>query len=564
MTTLPLQRLFRLTLIVTGVAGAYFITGRLLLVLGAPPNGAVTTVWLPSGITVGALLLFGPVAAIGSFIGSFALDLRMGHPLAAGLIVAIANAGSELLCYFIIVGRDGRPLSIVDIRNVLRFVTAAMLASVISAFIGVSAYALFNVVPANLYWPIWLTWFGSTTIGIVLIAPFLVYAVQGWPSLGPAIRYLEYIAALAILAAAAFLWQGPIFSPETDEPVILVVILVLLWIAFRFPPATMTLAVFAFAVASVGGAVLRLSHETTGTAFVSIFALQIMLGGLAAIGYLLDSMVTDQKRATAALRADIVQRELAEKEIRRLNRELEHKIEERTRQLLETQNELIRKEKLATLGQLSGSVGHELRNPLGVMSNAVYYLKMVLTEADETVQEYLGIIKKEIDNSLRIITDLLDFARTKPPRIQTVTARTLINESIVRCTVPANVELHNEVPLTLPPLRIDLLQMGQVMENLIVNGTQAMPAGGTLTIRGERDSDRMVRLEVADTGEGISPENMKNLFQPLFTTKARGIGLGLVVCRNLVEANGGTIEAESEPGTRTVFTVRLPIQGEET
>ena len=561
MMDFPVQRQFRVALIIAGVAVAYFATGRFLLVLGAPPNGAVTTVWLPSGISVAALLLFGPVAAVGSFIGSLALDLKMDHPLAAGLIVAIANAGSELLCYFMIVGRTKRPLSIVEIPDVLRFVMAAAFASVLSAVIGVSSYAVFDVVPAALYWSIWLTWYGSTVIGIVLITPFLVYSFRNRPVLDSRMRYVEYIVALTTLAIAAFLWQGPAFTREADEPVILVVILMLLLIAFRFPPASMALAVFCFAVTSVGGAVLRLSHEPPETAFVSIFALQVMLGGLAVIGYLLDSLVTAQKRAAEALQADIGKRERAEKEIRRLNAELEHKVEERTRQLLDAQEELVRKEKLAILGQLSGSVGHELRNPLGVMSNAVYFLKMVLSESDDTVREYLDIIKKEIDNSLRIITDLLDFARTKNPQLQVVTVRALIDDNLGKCTIPDNVEVRNELPKTLPPLKVDPLQMGQVLQNLIVNGVQAMPAGGVLTLRGGRDSEGTVRLEIADTGEGISPENMKNLFQPLFTTKSRGIGLGLSICKNLTEANGGRIAVASEPGTGTVFTIRIPIQG---
>ena len=581
-----LRRMFRFAAIIAGVAAAYFITGRLLLVLGAPPNGAVTTVWLPSGISVAALLLFGPVAAIGSFIGSLALDLKNGTPLPGGVLVGIANTGSELLCYFLIIGRSGRALSIVAMRDVLRFVLAALCCSVLSAFVGVSAYVHFGVVPATLYWPIWLTWFGSVVIGIVLITPFLVYSARDWPALGTRARYLEYLAALTTLALAAYLWQGPAFTRNADEPVVLVVILVLLWIAFRFPPAAMTLAVFSLAISSVGGAVLRLGGEPPGGLFVSIFALQLMLGGLAVIGYLLDSMVTDQKRATEALRADIIERRKAEQEVLRLNSELEHQVEQRSRQLLEAQEELVRKEKLAILGQLCGSVGHELRNPLGVMNNAVYFLKLVLGEADETVKEYLGIIGNEIANSQRIIADLLDFARTKAPQKRAVAVRDLIDENLGRCTIAQHLAIQLDIPETLRPLWIDPLQIGQVLTNLISNAVQAMPEGGSLCI-GARDADatfgedpereevpgpptpnpkspgNFIEISVTDSGEGISPENMKKLFQPLFTTKAKGVGLGLVVCRNLIEANGGWIGVASEPGKGTCFAVRLPaVAGE--
>jgi PAS domain S-box-containing protein len=291
---------------------------------------------------------------------------------------------------------------------------------------------------------------------------------------------------------------------------------------------------------------------------------------IAAIETLQD--ITERKQTEETLR-------WAEEELQKWNRELESKVEERTRQLFEIQEELVRGEKLAILGQLSGSVGHELRNPLGVMSNAVYFLKMVLADADETVQEYLEIIKKEIDNSLQIITDLLDFARTRPPRTTVVTTRELTDESLSRCTIPGNVELQSEIPDNLPLLRVDPLQLGQVLTNFITNAVQAMPSGGTLRIvarlvgaglvpapepEGQPQGllQKFIAISVTDSGEGIAPENMEKLFQPLFTTKAKGIGLGLVVCKNLVAANGGRIEVESAPEKGTTFTVVLPIEGE--
>ena len=272
-----------------------------------------------------------------------------------------------------------------------------------------------------------------------------------------------------------------------------------------------------------------------------------------------------------------VERKQAEESILKLNEELESKVLERTQQLLAAQEELVRKEKLSILGQLSGSVGHELRNPLGVMSNAVYFLKMVLSDADETTREYLDIIKKEIDNSLRIITDLLDFARTRTPQFKAVTARELTEQSIGQCAFTEDIVLRMDIPDELPLLRVDPLQMGQVLTNFITNAVQAMPEGGALRIAARlagagiapaepgclegAPPQVFVEISVTDTGTGISPENRGKLFQPLFTTKAKGIGLGLVVCKNLVAANGGRIEVESEPGQETTFTVSLPAIG---
>lgn len=258
-------------------------------------------------------------------------------------------------------------------------------------------------------------------------------------------------------------------------------------------------------------------------------------------------------------------------------------------QLIEAQEDLVRKEKLAILGQLAGSVGHELRNPLGVISNAVFFLQTVMADADETVREYLDIIKSEVNNSQRIITDLLDFTRTKTPQIKVITVDELIKQNLGKCSIPGTITVRIDIPEALPLIRVDPFHMRRVFQNLITNAIQAMPDGGKLSISArllpdvgatrwvaleERKEGRVaasplqqdnnfIEISVTDTGEGISPENMKNLFQPLFTTKARGIGLGLIVSKNLMEANGGRIQVKSQLGTGTTFMVILPCEREE-
>ena len=273
---------------------------------------------------------------------------------------------------------------------------------------------------------------------------------------------------------------------------------------------------------------------------------------------------------------DLLKRKEAEEALRTLNDALERKVEEKTSQLIKAQNTLVRKEKLAVLGQLAGTVGHELRNPLGVMNNAIYFLSTVLTDADDIVQEYLGIIQQEINTSLQIITDLMDFARTKKPQISSVALETMIRQSIERCTIPKDIAVSMEIPEGLPLVHADLLQMVQVFQNLITNAVQAMPDGGRLSIfaqksdgppdpenlSSEPSGQQVIIIGVTDTGTGISPENMENLFQPLFTTKAKGIGLGLVACKNIVEAHGGKIAVESIVGQGTTFSIMMPMAGD--
>ncbi|KPJ52651.1 hypothetical protein AMJ39_07345 [candidate division TA06 bacterium DG_24] len=255
---------------------------------------------------------------------------------------------------------------------------------------------------------------------------------------------------------------------------------------------------------------------------------------------------------------DITAQKRAEERLKAYSERLEEMVEERTRELQDTQEQLVRKEKLSVLGQLAGTVGHELRNPLGVISNAAYYLQMKLTDADEKCKKYLDLISSEVRNSTDIVSDLLDFSRAKPPKREEVSVSALVAQALERQPPPENVTLTSSIPPDLPPLFVDSRQIGQVLNNLVTNAYQAMSEGGTLTI-GARAEGAMVHLSVADTGCGISDENMKRLFEPLFTTKERGIGLGLMVTKNLAEANGGKITVQSEEGKGSTFTVTLPM-----
>jgi len=243
----------------------------------------------------------------------------------------------------------------------------------------------------------------------------------------------------------------------------------------------------------------------------------------------------------------------------RQSESLEEKVRERTKQLQEAQEELVRKEKLALLGQVADTVGHELRNPLGVMNNAVYFLQTVLADADETTKEYLGIIKDEIAVAERIVSDLLDAVRTKPPYPEMVEVAVLIQQTLRKCYVPPSVTVRLGIPETLPAVLVDPVQMRQVFWNLITNGVEAMPNGGELEITADEDQEaKTVTVSIKDSGSGIAPEHLDRLFQPMFTTKVRRIGLGLVVVKNLTQVSGGSVEVESTLGKGSTFSVTLP------
>jgi PAS domain S-box-containing protein len=257
---------------------------------------------------------------------------------------------------------------------------------------------------------------------------------------------------------------------------------------------------------------------------------------------------------------DITEVSLAQEEVRRLNTELEQHVEARTRELRDAQEKLIRQEKLAVLGQLAGGVGHELRNPLGIINNAIYYLRLIQPDADDKVKEYLGIIETETRTADKIINDLLDFSRIKSVDREPIRIVDLIKQTFTRFPIPDNVEVTVVQPDDLLTVKVDSHQMMQVLGNLVVNGCQAMSKGGPLIVQVTK-SGKDVSIAVKDKGVGIPPENMDKLFEPLFTTKPKGIGLGLAVSKKLVEANGGRIEVQSEVGMGATFTLYLPLEG---
>jgi signal transduction histidine kinase len=257
---------------------------------------------------------------------------------------------------------------------------------------------------------------------------------------------------------------------------------------------------------------------------------------------------------------DITERKQLEQTLQEYNARLEMQVEARTRELRQAQEQLVRQEKLAVLGRIAGSVSHELRNPLGVINNSIYYLEVVQPEAGEKIRHHHAMIRQEVRNAEKIIDDLLDFVRTITAEREQVSVRRLVKMALERTQVPADIEVTIELADDLPEVFVDPGQVAQVLGNLVLNACQATGAGGKLTFSARQEKD-IVLVAVKDTGEGIPPENMSKLFEPLFTTRVTGIGLGLPICRKLAEANGGRIEVESEVGKGSTFTLFLPVQG---
>ncbi len=250
--------------------------------------------------------------------------------------------------------------------------------------------------------------------------------------------------------------------------------------------------------------------------------------------------------------------------IARHEEELEKIVEERTKELKDAHEELLRKEKLAIMGQMAGSVAHEIKNPLAGIKGAIHYLKSRMKDGDRKNMEYLEMMDHEINVTSKIITDLLDFSRVRPPERQEVDIGDLVSEALEAARPTDNIKVKLDLGTDLPRVYIDRIQIRLVFCNIITNAAHAMMNdGGSLAIRtsiAETGSDdKHLDISFSDTGCGIPEEHIDKIFQPLFTTKRSGIGLGLSLSKGFVEANGGKIHLESEVGKGTTFTISLPL-----
>jgi signal transduction histidine kinase len=241
-----------------------------------------------------------------------------------------------------------------------------------------------------------------------------------------------------------------------------------------------------------------------------------------------------------------------------------YQAERELRKLVEqSQMQLVQTEKLAATGRLAASLAHEINNPLQAIHNSLQLMRSFQLEAQEQ-QEYLKIADEEIERLMALVASILEFAR--PP--QREMRATNLNDVVERVLALASKYLqHRRVAIKralapdLPPVVVAPDELEQVFINLVLNAVDAMPEGGTLRVASWRDEDGRLAVAFSDTGHGIAPEDLKRVFEPFFSTREDGTGLGLTVSHNVVERHGGEIAVESAVGQGTTFTVWLPGTG---
>jgi signal transduction histidine kinase len=213
-------------------------------------------------------------------------------------------------------------------------------------------------------------------------------------------------------------------------------------------------------------------------------------------------------------------------------------------------------ERLATTGQLTGGVAHELRQPLNILRTSAYYLIQAKEPPPEKTAEHLHRIERQVALADRVIHAMSTFAKLPAPEVEPVSIASSLDEALESNPMPSGVDVSIDCPEDLAPVPADFHQLQIVLGNLFRNARDAMPQGGRLSIAVRGDGER-VEIAVKDTGQGVAASDLERIMEPLYTTKARGMGLGLAITRAIVEKHGGGIRAVSEPGRGSTFTVTL-------
>jgi len=249
----------------------------------------------------------------------------------------------------------------------------------------------------------------------------------------------------------------------------------------------------------------------------------------------------------------------AKNKIKEYANQLEMKVKQRTQELVETQSKLLKTERLAAIGEISAMVGHDLRNPLTGIAGATYYLKTKDgNKLDEKSREMLEIIEKDVEYSNKIVSDLLDYSRELHLEQRETTLKSIVGGALALVHIPGSIKVLDSTQNE-QRVEVDVGKSKRVFVNLIKNAVDAMPKGGTIRIE-SRKRNGQVEVSFADTGTGMSKEVLQRLWSPLFTTKAKGMGFGLAICKRIVEAHGGAISVESIVGKGTTFTITIPIK----
>jgi signal transduction histidine kinase len=533
---------------------AYALATQLGMLLAFPPEH-VSAMWPPSGVALAGMLLTRHrewpalvVAAI--LVRPFVLHDAAWPVSALSFFISTTNLLEAVAGAFLLRRLVRFHASLARLRDALGLLGLAGLASTaLGATLGVLLLLEDGSVGPADFWRTWRVFWVGDAMGVLVVAPVLLTWLSRSGTPWTLQRRAELAALLACLGVATHLVFRTPPSPDMEafHPLVYLAFPFLLWAALRFEARGAALATALLsAVALWHTAQGRGPFAHAALDNTRLLVLQSFLAAASVCGLLLASALAERRRAL--------------EEVRHLNGELHESL----RTLAATQAELVRRERMAALGELSATVAHEVRNPLGVLTNALATLRRLVPQSgQEPAGTLLGIMDEEVQRLDLIVGDLLDFARPVTPRLQAQPLVPLVEGALTAAlrSGPAGLTVSRTLDEGLPPLPVDAQLLHVALSNLFSNAAQAMPSGGTLTARLEPATHAgapHARLTISDTGPGMPPQVQARIFEPFFTTRASGTGLGLAIVRRIIDGHHGQVSVHSTVGQGTTFTVLLP------
>lgn len=547
----------QLSIVLCSLATVYILAGKFGLQL-AIFHPSATPVWPPTGISLAAFLLLGYWVWPAIFLGAFAVNVTTAGSMVSSLAIATGNTLEGLIGALLVNSlANGRKCFTQQGDTIKFLLLAAVFSTAVSATFGVTSLALGGYADWQRYGEIWITWWLGDVVGALIVTPAIVLWVSDRALNWNRSQLLEMGVSLPLLCLVT--WTIFQSSQAMTGPTYLLAfftLTILIWVAVRLGPRETITAVLLCAGIAIWGTLQGSGPFADGAQHERLLLLQAFIAVIAVTALVLAVGVAERRRA--------------EHELDELNRTLERRIQDRTSTLQATVEQLQEFNQLKTA--FVGIVSHELRTPLtSIKSLSENLLEGVAGPLNEKQKYYASRIQLNTDRLTRMLNELLNLSKMETGKMElrpTVLSLQELLSELVEVFQPLaqrkSITMDVGSMETMPKVRVDRDKLYEVLANLLENAIKFTPSGGRVHIDARVVDDRHIKMNVSDTGCGISEEHMSKIFDKFYRVEpgsgpVPGSGLGLAIAKGLIELHGGTIGVESAPGKGSHFYFTLPF-----
>lgn len=547
----------QLSIVLCSLAAVYILAGKFGLQL-AIFHPSATPVWPPTGISLAAFLLLGYWVWPAIFLGAFAVNVTTAGSMVSSLAIATGNTLEGLIGALLVNSlANGRNCFAQQGDTIKFLLLAAVFSTAVSATFGVTSLALGGYADWQRYGEIWSTWWLGDVVGALIVTPAIVLWVSDRAFNWNRSQLLEMGVSLPLLCLVTWtIFQSSQAMTGLNYLLAFSTLTILIWVAVRLGPRETITAVLLCAGIAIWGTLQGSGPFADGAQHERLLLLQAFIAVIAVTALVLAVGVAERRRA--------------EHELDELNRTLERRIQDRTSTLQATVEHLQEFNQLKTA--FVGIVSHELRTPLtSIKSLSENLLEEVAGPLNEKQKYYASRIQLNTDRLTRMLNELLNLSKMETGKMElrpTVLSLQELLTELVEVFQPLaqrkSITMDVGSMESMPKVRVDRDKLYEVLANLLENAIKFTPSGGRVHIDARVLDDRHIKMNVSDTGCGISEEHMSKIFDKFYRVEpgsgpVPGSGLGLAIAKGLIELHGGTIGVESAPGKGSHFYFTLPF-----